>query len=102
MLLGGLLLMVFAVNVGIASADHPGGTEWTCNVDQEGGGCAPRDRNPIGPAAVNALAPVGRNISPQGNENGFGNPNSNALVAIANNPLCPLHQVAVTPLNGNG
>ena len=38
-----------------------------------------------------ATAPVGSNISDSGLENGFGNPNSNAFVAIARNPRCPLH-----------
>ncbi len=38
-----------------------------------------------------ATAPVGSNISDSGFENGFGNPNSNAFVAIARNPRCPLH-----------
>ncbi len=87
------------LGAGIALADHTGGTEWTCDDAtgaQEGNPCAPGDRNPIGPAAENALAPVGRNISDAGFTNGFGNPNSNAAVAINNNPLCPFHGVEQT------
>ena len=90
-----LLTLVFALNLGVASADHPGnGVQWTCDEPQGGGTpCLPDDRNSIGPAAENALAPVGRNISGSGLENGFGNENSNAFDAIANNPLCPFHDV---------
>jgi hypothetical protein len=92
----GAMVLLFALGVGVASADHSGGTEWTCDEAQNGGGCAPGSRNPIGPAAEHALAPVGRNISEQGFVNGFdGNPNSNAFNAIANNPLCPFHPVEV-------
>jgi hypothetical protein len=59
-----VLGVVMALNVGVAFAHEvPGG----------------------------ATAPVGSNISDSGFENGFGNPNSNAFVAIARNPRCPLH-----------
>ena len=100
-----LLTLVFAVNVGVASADHPGGTEWTCDEAQNGGGCAPGDRNPIGPAADNALAPVGRNISDQGLLKAFGEVrgepftigNGPADFGITHNPLCPFHPVEETP-----
>ena len=113
MLMGSLMLLAFAVNVGIASADHPGGTEWTCDTDQAGGGCPAGDRNLIGPAAENTLAPIGKNLlvggadqpGGQGAINGFnfdfsgGGPDFDnpAVIGVTHNPLCPLHQVEVTP-----
>ncbi len=89
------------LSVGVAFADHTGGTEWTCDDATgalEGNGCAPNDRNKIGPAAKNALAPVGRNIAGPGFDNAFdGGTPSNAFTAIQNNPLCPFHGVEETP-----
>lgn len=90
---------VFAVNGDVASADHSGGSEWTCDEASgapEGSPCAPGDRNTIGPAAEHALAPVGSNISGAGFVNGFSNPKANAFNARVNNPLCPFHGVDVT------
>ena len=50
-------------------------------------GLAPLDNSaPVGSAINDPSAPGFPGIV-----NGFGNPNSNSLVAIANNPLCPLH-----------
>lgn len=99
-------LMMFAtLGATAALADHTGsGTEWTCDVEQNGGPCLPGDRNPIGPAAENALAPVGRHIMPEDAPGhaaflaaGFDSTNGPAAEAIVNNPLCPFHQVEVTP-----
>ena len=68
LILMSVLVLLLAMNVGVAFASNTGpGTE-------------------NGPSA-----PVGSNISTQGFVNGFVNPNSNAFTAIANNPLCPLH-----------
>ncbi len=63
--MGSLMLIVFALNLGVASAHDMQDSD--------------------------VFAPVGRNISDQGNDNGFGNPNSNAVVGIGHNPLCPVH-----------
>ena len=93
---GGLF---FGLTTGVAFADHSGGTEWTCNDEAgaaEGEFCG--DRNAIGPAAEHALAPVGRNISDQGLQNGYEpRPDSGANIAIQHNPLCPFHGVEATP-----
>ncbi len=100
MLLVSMVGVFSMLGAGIAFADHTGGTEWTCDDAAgalEGNGCAPDDRDAIGPAADKALAPVGRNIAPEGGENGFQNENSNAFVAIVNNPLCPFHGVEESP-----
>ncbi len=67
-----LVLLVFAMNVGIASADGPHLGDDTNGLDDS--------------------APVGSNASDEGLSNGFNdNDNSNAVDAIANNPLCPAH-----------
>ncbi len=76
-LFGSLVLLVFAMNVGMASADGPHLGDDTNGLDDS--------------------APVGQRIVPDdapghpGAVNGFDNENSNATDAIANNPLCPLH-----------
>lgn len=70
-----MLILLFTLNVVVAFADEP---------HDNGGGIATAE-------GAGAGAPVGSNISDQGFENGFGNENSNAFGAIANNPLCPLH-----------
>ncbi len=77
-LMGSLMLLVFALNLGIASADEP---------HDSGGGIARAEENGAG-------APVGSNISDEGRTNGFGGgPGSGVRgdAAIANNPLCPAH-----------
>lgn len=72
-----LMLMTFVVNVETASADGPHLGDDTNGLDDS--------------------APVGTHIVPEdapghpGAVNGFGNVNSSANDAIANNPLCPLH-----------
>ena len=97
-------VMVVAFGTGVASADHGGGTEWTCNVENEGPlvPCPGGERNLIGPATDNAYAPIGSHLSTDetvgsnhGRVNGIQNPMSNAAVAVANNPLCPFHDVEV-------
>lgn len=79
--LGSMVILVLALNLGVAFAHEP---------HDSGGGTAKNDDS----------APVGSNILPPdqsinpggaGGLNGFLNPNSNALDAIANNPLCPAH-----------
>ncbi len=93
--------LFFALTTGVAFAEHGGGTEWTCDDAagaEEGTPCEPGDRNPIGPAADQALAPVGRNISGQGLQNGFlAHPDFGAFIGIQHNPLCPFHGVEATP-----
>ena len=75
LILMSMLVLLLALNVGVAFADHP--------VD--------------GAIDAGAFRPVGNHLvgdvpGEPGFENGFGNTNSNAFTAIANNPLCPLHQ----------
>ncbi len=74
--LSGLLLMSMVL-VSFQAAAHPG--------------------NSAAGHAYAPCAPVGSNIADQGFANGFGNPNSNAFDAIANNPLCPLHGECTPP-----
>ncbi len=74
-LFGSLMLLLFVMSVGIASADEP--------HDASDG---------RGTQALDDSAPVGSNASDEGLSNGFNdNDNSNAVDAIANNPLCPAH-----------
>ncbi len=97
----GVLGLVMAVNVGVASADHGGGTEWTCNagatVDGESCG-GPGNQDLIGAATDNAFAPVGNNIADpaRANVEADATTPSNFIAAISNNPLCPFHGVAGT------
>ena len=86
-LMGSLMLLVFAMNVGLASADNPVDTAH----DSPGQADAPIGSHLIAGGADNPGA--------QGAIHGFGwdfdNPGPNtdfsATVAVANNPLCPLH-----------
>ena len=95
-LMGSLLLLVFAVNVGLASAAGPG--------NYVGG----NEADGINTAALaGAYAPVGSNLitggadqpGAQGAVNGFNwdfetstaDPTNPAVSAIARNPLCPRH-----------
>ena len=91
-----VLALVMAVNVGVALADHPGGTNWTCDTGatEDGEFCDPADATTNGPAAENALEPVGRRVFAPGAP---GTPGQAGLRnGIVNNPLCPLHGVAGT------
>ena len=99
-----LVTVLLALSVGVAFADNTGGgTEWTCAEGAQDPGCPPLDRTLIGPAAQNAIAPVGSHLlgdvpGAPGNENGFDSDNdSQALENIGKNPLCPVHPVAETP-----
>lgn len=76
-LFGSLVLLVFAMSVGIASADGPHLGDDTNDLD---------DSAPVGQRIVGEDEP-----GHPGSENGFDNEKSNAFDAIANNPLCPLH-----------
>ena len=93
-----VLVLTFGIGVGQASADHTGGTEWTCNIEvEEGEPCPPPVATPIGPAAQHALAPVGSAIGGPGSThpgfiNGIQNPNAPDDI-LFNNPLCPFHGV---------
>ncbi len=98
MLMGSLILLVFAVNVGIASAHEvppDSGDPGDCSGPQR----------PVGDSTISECvdgapsAPDGTIPGAPGAENGFGfdfggggidfeNP---AVIAIAHNPLCPLH-----------
>ena len=98
----GVVAAVFVLSVGVASADHTGGTEWTCTVEvSEGEPCPPPLATKIGPAAENAFAPVGSNIGGPGSThpgfvNGILNPNAPDDI-LFNNPLCPFHTVDYAP-----
>ncbi len=70
-----VLGVVMALNVGVAFA-APDGAPGLVPLD---------DARPVGDHLLGDVPGA------PGGENGFGNPNSNALVAIANNPLCPAH-----------
>lgn len=76
-LMGSLVLLVFAVNVGIASADHPAG---------ENAGDVVHGGLNFGVVAD------GPGVASLGNF-GLASPNN----GISNNPLCPLHYSEIDP-----
>ncbi len=92
----GVLGLVMAVNVGVASADH-GATAPAFEEAEDNDGTPPEDAL-LTPGAI----PVGSHllesptgVLPPGNPgsvNGFEpRPDSGAIAAIANNPNCPAH-----------
>ena len=76
-LMGSLLLLVFAVNVGIASADHPAG---------------PNASSVVHGGLVTGVVADGPGGTSSGNF-GLASPNG----GISNNPLCPLHYTELDP-----
>ena len=93
----GVVGLVMAFNVGVASANHTGdATLWECsdpNGGPEGVLCSPGPggigvQDPVGTATFKVLAPVGNNVFARGL------PAIPALLTkaqLVNNPLCPLH-----------
>jgi hypothetical protein len=97
----GVIGLVMAFNVGTAFAGHTGqGTAWECTVGDGGdyGIPCPPPTNPdlIGPAAQNAFAPVGSNISDAGLNNGILGEHTPEDI-LWRNPLCPFHDDFSSP-----
>ena len=96
----GVLGMVMALNVGVAFATNTGsGTEWTCKDTAgaaEGTLCGFPDREPVGQAAENTLAPVGSKIFAGGKGSDAARAALTDHAQLVNNPLCPLHEVVDT------
>ena len=82
--------LVMALNVGVALADH--GETAPAFAAAEDNDVTPFADALLTPGAI----PVGSHLlgdvpGAPGSENGFQNPNSNAITAIAKNPNCPAH-----------
>ncbi len=75
-------VMFGGMGTGVAFADHGNGSWEDATGHTDGGVGVP----PVGSHLVSSTAP-----GHPGFVNGFGNVNSNAGDAIANNPNCPLH-----------
>lgn len=87
MLMGSLILLVFAVNVGIASADGPHLGPDNNNLARSGA-AAPHIIGP-GPDAGSANGAInGFNWDFESGTPDLDNP---AVIGITHNPLCPLH-----------
>ena len=82
-----LALMIFTLSVGVVFAHDDIGLGGTDNAESHGAG------RPVGDHLIGDGAVEGDVPGEPGFENGFQNPDSNAFDAIANNPLCPLHDL---------